>query len=780
MTGHRWHSYFKSPRFNSRRCGATATKGAPDRGSGRGSGWGSVVLALAFLSSCRSSPTTPGGPSGPVTPAAGQKASAQPQGRTVVATGAGHSCALRPSGDLECWGDNRAGQLGDGSTRSRERSGPVRGIRGLIDVQAGRAHTCAIDQARQLWCWGDNRHGQLGLGSASMSRSLVPQPSQVRALSGVIALDVGAYHTCALTDRQELFCWGDNQHGQAGQAQGDIIPNPSKVSGIDRVKAVATGRAHSCALRSDGVLLCWGANNYGQLGDRAPAGRYRPRPVNGMGRADAVAAGGDQSCAVHSGGVMCWGRIPEGEHSPFPYRVATTGKVSALSVAAQHACVLDESGRAHCWGTNHDGRLGDASTRSSSDPRPIAELRQLQSISAGDRHTCGADPAGRVYCWGSDGFAALGQGATQARPSRSGQPMSALLLDPSVDVAAGHNFACALADDGGVHCWGANKKGQLGSGSRGAASASPERVLGLNDATRIVAGASHACALRKTGHVVCWGGNEAGQLGHGNARQTYVREPRTVAKVQDVVDIAAGDDFSCALGRDTRVYCWGSRERGQIGHASGGFAPVSGLANVVAIQAGGQHACAIDRSSQVYCWGDNRQGQVGSSGGARSLATAVDRANLVRNLRNVRQLALGSAFSCALLTDTKVRCWGHNTKGQMGNATATDVWMMPVPVKGSRGVSQIGAGREHACSDRGGNLYCWGQVPMIQGSTRPARIPIKTVPLRSAKLDGGAGFHCALAKDGDVACWGANQSGQLGAGNRGYLETPRVVPGFGG
>lgn len=742
-----------------------------------------LILLVVGPSACLRRPP-------PTTLSPGKQATGTPEGeaprpgsdrkgevRVQVSVGAGHSCALVANSELYCWGDNRYGQLGDGSQRSRQAAGPVRGSSALVAVSSGKGHTCAIDRRAQLWCWGDNRFGQLGLGPVSLRRSFVPTPTRVGGISGQVrSVFSGEHHTCAITRDNVLYCWGDNARGQLGQAAPTVFPQPVRVQGVGRVKQIALGRAHSCVLRSDQVVLCWGDNGQGQLGTQLPASRHRPARVNGLAKSTVIGAGGDRSCAASGSGVHCWGRGTGGGAGFAVKRAVGVRDVASLSVGETSACLVDKQNRPMCWGRNDEGQLGDGTNRDSADPRPLAGLRKALALSVGPRHSCAVGVRGKIYCWGSDGFAALGSPANQA-PLSSQELRRTLMLSPSRGIAAGRAFACALGDSGTVFCWGDNSKGQLGTGVVAAYSAMPQRVKGIDDAVSVVAGDEHACALRKNGMLKCWGSNVDRQLGVGRFHNQISREPLTVTQVRDVVHVAAGKSFSCAVSRQGQVWCWGASSRGQLGHASGGTAPVSGLQGVLRVYAGAEHACAKTRGGQLFCWGDNSKGQLGSNGGARALNDPVPRPVAVRGISGVGEVALGERFSCAVAAGGKVYCWGDNHHGQIGNGTASDVWMMPVPVASLRGASALGAGHQHVCADHGSWVYCWGKVPpggSVGAQSIEVRKPVRSVSMQARQLAAGERFSCAVDPDGQVACWGEEHSGELGRGIRGFSN--RAVP----
>ncbi len=354
-----------------------------------------------------------------------------------------HTCALTTTGDVRCWGTNRYGQLGEGTTTDRTTPVDVLGLDDDVsDIAAGGQHTCALTTGGALKCWGWNRYGQLGNGATT---GLAPNPAPVDVVgleSGVAALVAGGVHSCALTAAGGVKCWGWNQFGQLGNGQvcGFVCPAPVDVPGLTNgVTAIAAGTVHTCAVTTDAGVKCWGENGSGQLGDGTTTDSTIPVDV-----------------------------------------VALGANVAALSAGGSHTCVLTTAGGVQCWGDNGSGQLGDgrACGTACTIPVDVVELgTDVAALSAGENHTCVLTTDGSVQCWGDNGSGQLGDG--QACGVTCTVPVEVSGLGSGVAaIAAGGDQTCAMTGAGDIKCWGANGSGQLGDGTT-VNGATPVNVVGL-------------------------------------------------------------------------------------------------------------------------------------------------------------------------------------------------------------------------------------------------------------------------------------------------------------
>jgi alpha-tubulin suppressor-like RCC1 family protein len=352
-----------------------------------------------------------------------------------------------------------------------------------------------------------------------------------------------------------------------------------------------------------------------------------------------------------------------------------------LALGAAHTCDA-KGGQVRCRGSNRFGQLGRVDVPhgpGARDPRPgsVEGLEDVVSLAAGAFHTCALRRDGRVACWGHGGHGLTGDGRTGAEDVRV--PVHVEGVRGAVALAAGDGFTCALRDEGGVVCWGRNDMGQLGRGSTGSAEP-PGPVAGLEAQDAVVAGRQHACALSQ-GSVRCWGMAVDGQVGP-QAGAAFVTTPKPVDLGGPVQALAAGGYHTCARMRDGGVRCMGANDSGQLGTGGGGRpddrrptpAPFLGVEAADALALGSRFSCVLVSGGGASCAGYNGQGQLGD-GTTRLRRRAVP----VQGLDRPRTLAAGSAHACAILHDGTITCWGANTHGQLGDGT-TEGRPLPVTV----------------------------------------------------------------------------------------------------
>ena len=366
-----------------------------------------------------------------------------------------------------------------------------------------------------------------------------------------------------------------------------------------------------------------------------------------------------------------------------------------ISAGDQHSCAVTGQGDVFCWGSNRSGQLGNnGSNRDYNSPQltrlPVGV--QAKQVAAGSEHSCAVATNGDVYCWGANDAGQLGIGSTGANKPT---PVKALLTGAS-QVSVSGLYTCAVTQSAEAYCWGNNAKGQLGIGSVGGQETSPQKV-NLANVTQISTGGesstgdvdprAHVCAVTTGGVAYCWGDNTNGQLGIGTSG-----DPTGTPQELDLTGVTAvttGESHSCAIAIDSRAYCWGNSAEYQLGNGDNrgpstcagepcattplmvvGEDGTGALTQVSAISAGDFHTCVITTGSQVYCWGFNLLGQLGQGTAGRgnpgvfpAPALSLDRTG---PLSQMTVISGGSNHTCGVSSFGVALCWGYNNSGQLG------------------------------------------------------------------------------------------------------------------
>lgn len=214
---------------------------------------------------------------------------------TQISAGYAHACGTIAGGTTYCWGDNAYGESGistHGVKRLLEPT-PVETTVPMTSVTAGTTFSCGVAQGGLGYCWGDNGAGQLGDGSQT-SRA---KPAQIAGSLHFTSLSANrgnsfAAHACGVTTNHAVYCWGANALGETGgPSQTACISTniatvcdelPVSVRKLGSALAVDVGTYHSCAITTAGGMACWGDNSYGELGDGTTTKQTTPFTLSGQ------------------------------------------------------------------------------------------------------------------------------------------------------------------------------------------------------------------------------------------------------------------------------------------------------------------------------------------------------------------------------------------------------------------------------------------------------------------------------------------------------------------
>jgi alpha-tubulin suppressor-like RCC1 family protein len=358
----------------------------------------------------------------------------------------------------------------------------------LSPLAVGYLYTCHVNEAWGAQCWGNNNQRVIG---STLAANPQLTPIDVMGLtSGIVSIDTGTYHVCALTTAGGVKCWGDNGYGQLGDGTKIGRANPMDVMGLTSgVRTIAVGSTHSCAITQKWGVTCWGHNTNGQLGNGAVATQAEPSPLRPV------------------------------------EVVGLTSGVQAIAAGTRHTCAVTPEGGVRCWGGNAFGQLGDGTTTDRPTPGDVVPIpAPVTALAAGMGNSCALTVDGEVYCWGYNCCGELGIGIVE---TGSLLPVKVLLSTPVQAISANMYASCAITRGGEVICWGDNRGWQMGEGASGEFQPTPAIVHGLPAGGYTDVSTSwHTCAQHRSGEVYCWGSNGSGQLGDGTT--TDRRNPAPV------------------------------------------------------------------------------------------------------------------------------------------------------------------------------------------------------------------------------------------------------------
>lgn len=417
----------------------------------------------------------------------------------------------------------------------------------------------------------------------------------------------------------------------------------------------------------------------------------------------------------------------------------------------------------------------------------------------------------------------------------------------AVHVSVGTAQACAILGDGTARCWGSNVAGQLGyphlkkvSCSDSPAKLGPLRlgdeaegvaVVDIASGAGIFAGNdlddAHTCALLANGRMKCWGIGSiegkpfAGWLGYGDGLSVVDPALAPVVPLMPAVrSIALGLEVTCAIFDDGRLGCWGAGGRplgngglANIGDMPGQIESLTPLSfgdntsEVRTVSAGYEHTCATLADGTAWCWavtsnvpamGELGIGPVDPNDTTTTIPNRVQFGEDIKS--SVVAVGAGYGFSCALLHDGEIACWGCNDEAALGlpdGHPSLDTVMMgcksraksPLLAKGvndalvGEEVRQLAVGSGHSCVRlEGGAVHCWGsntmgQLGVIDSSNHATPVEVKLAgeSLHALQISSGGNQSCAVLESGSVVCWGDNSHGQAGRGSCSTDPTPPQV-----
>lgn len=577
----------------------------------------------------------------------------------MIAAGGNHTCAVSDAGTVQCWGDNNAGQLGNGTMERSANPVTVIGIDNAVSVASGASHTCAVLRGGGVKCWG-NTSGSFwkidSSGNFTLGYDLTPVT--VNGITDAIAVGTDYLgNSCVVLASGKVKCWGNMFLGT-----GDTLF--TEIAGINNATTITGGSGYFCTLLRTGEVRCWGRNEYGQLGNGSTVDSIAISvAAQGIQNAiSVVATGGNyKTCAVlKTGKVQCWGGYPLNNTTPvnnIPTIVTVGGIGDAIDMAMGngYTCVLLKNKTVQCWGVNNNGTIGNLSLPNDTTPSLVSGLDNVISLSSGYSHVCALLQTGSIKCWGDNSASQKGNYTIPLTPS-SAIPVTVQNINNATSISAGTSSICAALRTGVIQCWGSDFNGGYNK--------IPTPISSINNATSVSTGYMSACALLQNGEVKCWGKNYNGQLGDGTTMDSAI--PVTVKGISDAIAVSTyivvaspfnsdyDNSFSCATLRSGGVRCWGFNQNIDT---ILGSSPYLLYINY-------RTSCQLFDGGKVQCWGNNDYSQLGNGKldgiASNTPVTVVGINNAIAVSSN------GTTRNCALLSTGSIQCWGDDRNGALG------------------------------------------------------------------------------------------------------------------
>ena len=693
-----------------------------------------------------------------------------------VQAGTNHTITVRYDGSVWGFGVNTHGQLGTGNTDTSDK--PVAAFttsKIYVDADAGYDHTLLLDKNGVVWAAGNNDRGQLGITTADGESHIF---TRVNVDLGVgekfVSIAAGNGFSMALTNKGNVYAWGDNTHGQLGLGDETEVATPKKLA-IANVRQISVGEDHTLFLQMNGTVYATGNYKHNKLGIYNLSGDLRiPTKVPSFLGASvvAVSAGTNHSLALYyttnaaSFGDNSYGQLGNGNllETTAIQTVEASG-IFDISAGYNHSMVTNQTGTLYVFGDNSLGQLGlggmnDGTIQYISKPTANEMFLSnvyAMSISAGNKFSTFADRNGVVYGFGD---------YTQGNDTEFGLDTIETRSDTPVMIGesrlvAGDNEVTVVSDGDEV-------KLNVPDVSKF------NLLLDYNDSV-------DTTAVSINGDIADARIDENGDV--------YVSGKSVTGLTQIVVTRTIKNSNGTSAGSEKLVYFVTNIEQGTDENPSI-VAPMTA--------SGRAHTIVLKQDGSVWAFGSNTYGQLGIGTVDNVIQNVPQRLTFFDDLRKVEESSDGTLISTgenvvkvyareyhsvALTDKGNVYTWGLNNRGQLGlgyDPSVRDMVMSPerVSLTDSNGktveltdIVKVSVGTYHTVAlSRSGIVYAWGwndygQIGNDSNSSQSySSTPVIVKSLNKVvDISRGSGGQTvyAIRYDGSVWAWGSNDSGQI-------------------
>ena len=300
-------------------------------------------------------------------------------------------------------------------------------------ISVGAFHSCGLSDLNKVYCWGSNTYSQIG-NKYTPSNFVIPsadRPTLVSIPGNVTQISAGHSHNCALTSVGDIWCWGYNINRQLGNPSKTtdtskdpvvVVPGGQMEAG-EKFKYVSAGSLHTCAITTKDDIFCWGARDNGALGITPAVGNVSNPSI----RINVTDSEGVVKFKSVSAGGTIW-NLERTIDNPLEGDLAATEQ--KIEPHNQHTCAISLGGKVYCWGQNGNLQLGINNTSpppQTGVPTEIVLSGNDQNINftevkTGFFHTCAKGIKNQqetTFCWGGNKHGKVGNGndVDQASPT---------------------------------------------------------------------------------------------------------------------------------------------------------------------------------------------------------------------------------------------------------------------------------------------------------------------------------------------------------------------------
>lgn len=553
-----------------------------------------------------------------------------------IAGGADHLIALDIDGKIYGMGGNTYGQVGINGVSSVTDMTEILGadgqpIKGVVEVIAGDYNSYLRLQNGDIYSFGKNNNGSLGLGDTGN----ISIPTKID-FSNAEVISAGLNNSFAVQSDGTAYSWGANGYGQLGlkDKQDRNIPTQIGRTKIELEKQEATIKV------GENLEIKASLNNTFNLRTdviRTTGFEYKALDKNVVSLNNSIVTGtkeGLTTVIVKDNETKETGNVYIEVLNPDYNSVVDVVSGTDYSVALRY------DGSLWAWGQNTEGQLADGSFENKLEPVEITgSTSRIKQIAVGNAHTLVLLENGEVLASGLNDNGQVGMGSTVNQKALTNvMDENGNKLTNIVRISAKGNTSYALDKDGNIYVFGegaykaatvieginniSDISGKYGITADGKVIdlVTTKELEGLSNIVKVAEGANHTLFLNEDGKVYAYGQNGNGQCGIGTKINcivpTIVKNSVGIDDLSNIIDIAAGDNYSVAVDKDGNLYTWGQNNNYCIGKESLGDQLLpkknSYIKDVMQVAAGTRTVIVAKKDGSVWAFGNNEIGQLGN------------------------------------------------------------------------------------------------------------------------------------------------------------------------